>query len=331
MSAERNTVGYTESVNFRCLEDLPAGGNIGTVNLITLDYCGREKCKSGYRFAPYVRENYVLHIVLEGKGQLKTEGMTYDIGKDQAFLLRPGVESVYQADKDDPWYYAWVGFHGYQCERIISLMGFSQDHDVVNVASAAKLKEYINNMMEHRELTYAHHLKRSAYLELLIGDIIEFARVPEMGKGFSKETYVSLALDYMIKNYSTQLKVSKIADMIGINRSYFAIIFKKSTGMSPQQFLVDFRMRRAAELLSETDMAVSEIATAVGYLDPMTFSKAFKQSLDIYNFAYQGAQRKAYCHKHSLPAVYHAVIYGEHSLHRAGNSDKHHTDAACHC
>lgn len=277
MEKENLTVGYTDSADFRCLEDLQDAGNMGSVNLIILDYCGRERCKSGYAFGPFVRENYVLHIVAEGKGQLRRDGKTWDVEKNQAFLLRPGQETVYQADLADPWIYSWIGFHGYLSEKLIQSMGFTREQDVIRVKDAALLTGYIDAMMDHRELTFAHHLKRSAYLELLLGEIIGSCEAPEKEKSFSEERYVNLAAEYILEHYAEPVRISDIAGRIGVNRSYLASLFKKEMGVSPQEFLISFRLRKAAELLSETDLPVRAVSSMVGYPDSMTFSKAFKQ------------------------------------------------------
>lgn len=49
------------------------------------------------------------------------------------------------------------------------------------------------------------------------------------------------------------------------------------TGMSPQEFLVKFRISRARELLTMTEMPIEDIASSCGFYDSRAFSKAFKQ------------------------------------------------------
>ena len=68
------TVGYTENDDYRCLEDLEESRFMESSKMVRLDYCGMERCTPGYAFGPYIRENYVLHFILEGKGTLQVEG-----------------------------------------------------------------------------------------------------------------------------------------------------------------------------------------------------------------------------------------------------------------
>ena len=72
-----------------------------------------------------------------------------------------------------------------------------------------------------------------------------------------------------------QLK-SLLAGALRLNRSYFGKIFRLSTGKTPQRFLMNYRMVKAAELLASTQRPVSEIGASVGYDNPLHFSRAFK-------------------------------------------------------
>ena len=68
----------------------------------------------------------------------------------------------------------------------------------------------------------------------------------------------------------------EIASACGINRSYFGKIFRKSIGRSPQEFLMNYRMVKATELLKLTSLSIAEIGSAVGYENQLHFSRAFK-------------------------------------------------------
>ncbi|WP_423236561.1 helix-turn-helix transcriptional regulator [Clostridium magnum] len=85
----------------------------------------------------------------------------------------------------------------------------------------------------------------------------------------------------MKNNYSWSIKVTDIANYIGVNRSYLYTLFMKSTGISPQQYLNTFRISRAKELLTLTDLSIEAISLSCGYRDPLGFAKAFRQSIGV--------------------------------------------------
>ena len=87
-------VGLTDSVGFTCLEDLQLSNSYMWGTAISLDYCGREDCIKGWKFGPYVRESYVIHIVKKGKGSFSLAGKTYNLEAGQAFIIRPGEQMM---------------------------------------------------------------------------------------------------------------------------------------------------------------------------------------------------------------------------------------------
>ena len=91
-----------------------------------------------------------------------------------------------------------------------------------------------------------------------------------------KDYYIKEALAYIENNYMHDISVESIAESSGLNRSYFGKIFKESVGKSPQEFLISYRMIKAAELLRRTRYSVNEIGSAVGYPNQLHFSRAFK-------------------------------------------------------
>ena len=72
-----------------------------------------------------------------------------------------------------------------------------------------------------------------------------------------------------------------IASVCGLNRTYFGKIFKDSIGKTPQEFLLSFRMAKAAELLKLTSLSIGDIGNAVGYQNALHFSRAFKNIYGI--------------------------------------------------
>ena len=78
------------------------------------------------------------------------------------------------------------------------------------------------------------------------------------------------------KSADGKTEIEDIAAVCGINRSYFGKIFRNSTGRSPQEFLMNYRMVKATELLKLTSLSIADVGSAVGYENQLHFSRAFK-------------------------------------------------------
>ncbi len=86
------------------------------------------------------------------------------------------------------------------------------------------------------------------------------------------------AIEYLHSHYSAQFTVEELASRHGLQAKRFCYLFRKQTGMSPIQFLLELRVHKAKELLAhQTDLPVSHIADAVGYRDSFYFSRLFKK------------------------------------------------------
>ena len=90
-------------------------------------------------------------------------------------------------------------------------------------------------------------------------------------------TYVRNVINYIQLKYSEPIKIDTIAMSLGLNRSYLTRLFKEATGYSLQEYLLTYRMKMAARMLSDETTSVNMIASNVGYNDTFTFSKAFKR------------------------------------------------------
>lgn len=133
-------------------------------------------------------------------------------------------------------------------------------------------------------LTHSNELKREAALLQVLSVLIEEYRTKlpkEERYDYPYKIYVEQAVDYIQRNYKSDVKINDIAGYIGIDRSYLTNIFKTVTNLSPQEYLLRYRMEQAEILLLQTKKKIGEIALEIGYHDPMTFSKMFKKYTGI--------------------------------------------------
>ena len=96
-----------------------------------------------------------------------------------------------------------------------------------------------------------------------------------------RDFYLKEAFSFIEQNFQNDISIEDIAACCGLNRSYFGKIFRESMGKSPQEFLISYRMTKAAELLKLTRLSVADIGNAVGYPNQLHFSRAFKNIYGI--------------------------------------------------
>lgn len=239
-------------------------------------YCGIHDCEPGHSYGPAIRPNYLLHFILKGKGTYYLNDQKYDVSKDQCFLIRPNELTFYQADKSEPWTYIWVGFGGEMAKKYLDYAGFNDECLVLDVQDCETLKSYVTEMLNCHKSTHANELKYQGLLYLLLSKLSE-STTSNTSKQQEDNHYVSKAIEFIENNYYNYIKVTDISHYLCLNRTYLTSLFQKHLGMSPQNFLIQFRMTKAADLLVQSDLTIANIAHSCGYSDPLAFSKAFKK------------------------------------------------------
>jgi two-component system response regulator YesN len=96
-----------------------------------------------------------------------------------------------------------------------------------------------------------------------------------------KENYIREAIKYLKLHYREDLNIRKVADSLKISESYLSRLFKMETGYTFVEYLTNYRIKKAIELLKEKSEKVYEIAEMVGYSDSRYFSALFRKYVGV--------------------------------------------------
>lgn len=253
---------------------------------LTVLFAGHSQTKPGHKPGPKVVDYYLLHHVLSGKGTYVCQGQTYELGAGDSFLIEPGKLVNYMADTLDPWHYRWVAFEGRLAERLLQDTGLSSQQPVVHTGR----KRSIGVLFRQVQLAFQHrgagaNLKANGCLHLLFAEFAEALRPlrsdePEQATAAGQT--VQRALQYLSKQYAEPITIELMAESLGYNRAYLSTLFKRQTGLTPVTFLLRLRLDKARHLLRERpELTVEQIASSVGFQDPLYFSKQFKRHYQL--------------------------------------------------
>ena len=100
-------------------------------------------------------------------------------------------------------------------------------------------------------------------------------------KQLKRERLVYKILDYLNEHYAENLSLEKISVEFFISKSNLSHYFKKETGLSPIQYMMQRRIGEAQSLLVETSLPIQEIEFRLGFNDSAHFSKMFKKHVGV--------------------------------------------------
>lgn len=266
--------------HYRCLEyDHDQPGDL------SLAACGMEKCDPGADSGIYVRDCYHLHAVRSGTGILYAGEKTFYPHAGQLFLLKHNEKCQYIADKKNPWDYCWVTYNGAEAKRISEETGFTDGvYCLDSDAEPDRFYELVSRMHQYPEMNRVSGLRRKGILMEFLALALEATEsaCPDRSRfyEYSEDIYVSRAVDFIHYNYAT-ITVSDVVNFIGFNRSYFATVFRKKIGVSPQEYIRQYRLNKSCELLSDTGLPIQEVAARAGYQNQMSFARMFKKVFGV--------------------------------------------------
>lgn len=257
-----------------------------------LCFCGYAECEPLHSYGPATRPNYIIHYILDGKGTYQVGERKYQLSKGQGFLIEPETLTFYQADKEEPWSYLWVGFGGSGAGKLIQDIGLNSRQLIYQCDYGEELKEIVFSMLKHTQSTVSnmYYLQGRLYdfFAVLARDV-----VTDSYENATKESvYVQEAVTFIRNHYSRGIRVADIARHLNVDRSYLYTIFKRSMDLSPKDYLTKFRISRAKEQLILTDLSVENIACSCGYQSALVFTKAFKQEVGMAPSQYRKMTRK---------------------------------------
>lgn len=235
---------------------------------------GFQNCDPLYQWGPGIRDHYLIHYVISGKGYYKIDNKTFTLEAGDTFLVYPNTEVLYYADENTPWEYAWVGFTGSDASTILSATDFTKDAPVI---LQAPLGEAIHRQLLHiydaRGNEFEHAVEMTGRLYTMLALYMHGAsKKPEQS---TAATYVQKGIEFITANYSYNITVEDIADYVGLSRSHLFRSFESILGQSPKEYLTDFRMRQACYLLEHSSLSITAIANSVGFDNSLYFSKTF--------------------------------------------------------
>lgn len=252
------------------------------LQIVQLGYHNFQKLKPVH---PHWRkqEFYTLHYVLDGEGTLQFYGKTYHLKKNHYFFIPPDIPFVYYPSATNPWSYIWFGVKGDFFDKLFEAYNFPSP--VQEIQPNFTLDNLIENFFNNVELLKKTEEEKLAFFFSFMNVLKKQPSVVKNDDLYVKHAKMLIELNYNIPDFS----IEQISDSLHLSHSRLCDIFKRKTGTTLKNYLMQTRLKFAKQLLEESDESITHISELCGYNCPLYFSNAFKSAFSVSPKIYRDA------------------------------------------
>ena len=234
----------------------------------------------GYNFTweqGRVLHEYQVHYFTEGKGILENSYGKFKIKPGIIMITYPGVWHRFRPLKKTGWVEHYIGFEGEMASRFFGNNWFTREKPIIFCEMREELIDsYFKIFHLVQEEKPSFQFIASGIIIKLLGYIVSFQTQQDF-HGKHIQSVIEEVRFMMRENLENNINFEKIAANHNVGYSYFRKMFKRYTGISPKQYLLQLKIMRAKELLVNSDMAIKEIAYYLGFQSIYYFSRIFKE------------------------------------------------------
>ncbi|WP_245823829.1 AraC family transcriptional regulator [Sporomusa malonica] len=210
---------------------------------------------------------------LRGRARMSFDGVPYVMDPGKVFNSGPNMALDKEVLGQSEWDFMVIHYRVDDSEKGAFSYGLS--HYQLDPGHSTRINNMLHRLYQLCAMPGSLPALRAKSLFFsILDEILTCCGKP---RNESDRELIGQAREYMESHYMETLTVPKMAGQYGLSSKQFAYLFQKYAGMGPTEYLIEYRVRRAKELLCTTAATVAEISTCVGYSDPYYFSKLFKK------------------------------------------------------
>lgn len=254
--------------------------NIGNRNLNIL-WIAESNWLSGSGIKPHLHDYYHMFMVRQGPLNFIIEDEACQLDKGAAILARPGV--IHGLKSEIPMGRVYELKFTVQSPSLKSLLESIPSQLPPDAFAEGLVQELVAEscLQEPSGLTFMNDYLLSLinYYSRHYGTSVHHATFSIDTSGFSPVS--QKIAEYLEANYAREIPLHEIAEVVGFNKNYTCSMFKRDSGMTIGTCQTVIRIRKAAELISFSDMNLTQVANATGFTNLSHFNRIFKKVVGI--------------------------------------------------
>ena len=239
----------------------------------TLGCTGHYFCNEHYAVRRPSYDSFLVLYVVRGRGYCYLDGQRVELGVGSLVLLDCYLPHRYGTDTG--WEIYWIHFDGRMARDTFEAVAQTRRQVILpkNTYHAAHALERIYTMF-HVDKRISEALI-SKDITSIVTEFLVF-ELPEEGVP-EHSTRIEEVLSYINEHIDQQLTLDSLAQRVSLSPFYFSRVFRKETGYTLREYLINTRINAARFYLRTTELSLKEISYRCGYGSDSTFCTTFKR------------------------------------------------------
>ena len=242
-----------------------------------------------YTFNPErgrIINEYALVYITQGEGLFTSVSCKEQkITKGDLFFLQPGQWHSYRPLPETGWDEYYVTFHGNYLKKLMQHIIYPP-HPIYHIGINEKIVKHFGEMID------CAIAQRAGFQALLTGTLMHIIGIvysinKNQDYGNASMQKIQEACIRMRENIYDKFTPEEIAQSLNMSYSNFRKSFKQCTGVAPHQYLLQLKLSKTKDLLSNTDMSIQEIAMKLNFESADYFSYFFRSKTGINPLSYR--------------------------------------------
>lgn len=265
-------------------EMVSISSSAGSRSDFQLRYISISKYEGDWHSLPHTHQFTELFYVLHGEGVFYIENEKVPVKTDDLIIINPNVEHTEKTFPNNPMEYIVFGVEGLAFSFTEHDQAYGRGYSFYSYGSDKN--QFINfaQLMMHEFQDKKPGFEKVCHglLEVLLVYISrkqKLSVISESSFQLSKEC--AIAKRYIDTNYAQDITLDSLAEITHINKFYLAHSFTECIGQSPISYLTERRLAACKELLSSSNLSVTQIATSAGFSSQSYFSQIFAKKIGM--------------------------------------------------
>lgn len=226
-------------------------------------------------------ENFLFYCV-DGHGWYEFDGVHYEVGPNEFFMLPQNKEHKYGSSEEDPWSIYWIHFGGDSLPNLNATQTAQKHFKPFYIKDNGDIVALFVKIYQTLEAGYSidNLMFINMSLYYFISLFIYNSKHYQVSQA-AKTDWIDNAVAYMQLHINSNITLDDLCKHCNYSASHFSSMFKNKTGYAPIDYFIQMKMQKATQQLDFSNRSIKDIALSMGFDDPYYFSKRFRKVIGL--------------------------------------------------